>query len=125
MFSLAACLPSCLPPGQRLLSIDIEQDGALMFGGIRGVRDTLPVQQMWGVIQHVPFRLAHENARISSDAQGEACSLDGDVVVRIRHVKRSLLRANLDSLSIRRAKGDEHWRLDASEARRIAEAGRR
>ena len=125
LLGLILCQPSCLPPGQRLLSIQIERDGALVFDGYRGVRDTTPINQMWSVLQHVPFQLVDESTKTSEDARGQTCSLNGEVVVRVNHVDDNLLRASLKSLSMRKDKGAEHWHLDGSEAARIKKASQR
>ncbi len=41
---------SCTPmPGQRLLTVQIESDGNVVYEGIRGVPDNTPVFEMWDV----------------------------------------------------------------------------
>ena len=125
LFAIALCTSSCLPPGQRLLNITIERDGLVTFKGFRGVPDTMPVDQMWGVLEDVRFDLVNNSVKLSNNDQGKSCSLSGKVIVRFYHVDENLLRADLNSMSLQKAKDDNYWYLDKRQARRVEKAGKR
>ena len=124
IFAIALGASSCLPPGQRLLSITIASDGLVTFEGIRGVRDTMPRDQMWRVLEHVPFQLVNNSAKLTANDQGQSCSLSGKVTVRFYHVKDNLLHADLSSLVLQKSETDNYWYLDKHQASRIKKAGK-
>jgi hypothetical protein len=116
LFFLA--VTSCGHVGQRLLHIEIERDGKIAFEGIRGVPDNMPVEQMWDVLGDVPFETTADS--LGTDVRTFA--LDGNVVVRIKHVDRELGLASLTTLSLHRDATSSSWRLSDGETGRVKQA---
>ena len=112
----------CLPPGQRLLTVQIELDGVITFEGIRGVPDYIPVDQMWDVLQDVPFHLRNASATKPDSPDANACSLNGKIVVRIQHVDEELDTAKLTSLTLCKGESGSSWLLKEGEALRVKRA---
>jgi len=114
--------------GQRLLTIQIELDGDVVFQGIRGVPDDMPNGEMWKVLGSVSFETTGtggENAHIGLSVEAvtgtPVISLEGDVVVRIKHVDREmLLPIPLERLSLKQeGKSFSSWFLEEVEVQRI------
>jgi len=112
----------CLPPGQRLLTVQIELDGVITFEGIRGVPDYTPVDQMWDVLQDVPLHLRNGSTAKPDSPDANTCSLNGKIVVRIQHVDEELCTAKLTSLALFKSEPDSSWSLKESEALRVKRA---
>jgi hypothetical protein len=119
---LCLALASCSHVGQRLLHIQIEVDNQLEFTAIRGVRDDMPVDQMWDVLPDVRFEIAANSADSFEEIGDGTRTLNGDVVVRILHVNRELSRAVLSSLSVTRNLDGHSWSISKSECERIKKA---
>ena len=119
---LCIAMTSCVHNGQRLLGIDIELDGQVMFTGMRGVRDDMRVEQMWDVLPDVTFETAPDSADAVEGKSERTRKLDGNVVVRIKHVDRELAAVSLSSLSLTRDGADSSWSLSKGESERIQQA---
>ena len=124
VFAVLLCLSltslSCTPiPGQRLLTVQIESDGNVLYEGIRGVPDTTPVLEMWDFLGDISFQPTATEAKDADDGEANARTLDRAVVVRIKHVNKELAIASLERLTIRSKDNGESWSLDAAEAARI------
>ena len=119
LFLLA--VPSCRFPhvGQRLLDIEIEQDGKPAFSGIRGVRDDMPVKQMWDVLGDVPFEASGDEVPGTTDRDADSVTLTGKVLIRIKHVDRVLAETTVSELKLVRSGGTPTWMLAAGEGQRI------
>lgn len=102
---------SCIPAGQRLLTIEIELNGLVAFQGIRGVPDNLAIDKIWNIIGEVTFT--------SDSDQPQTIELTGDIVVRIKHVESELANAKLEALSLERDTTNSGWRLQEGEAKRV------
>ncbi len=113
---------SCTPTvGQRLLTVQIESDGNVVYEGIRGVPDSTPVAKMWDVLGDVPFKsTANESSVLENEKNARA--LEGAIVVRIKHVNDELARASLKILTLRSDDAGASWSLDSAEVKRIKEA---
>jgi len=115
---LCMSLSSCTPSGQRLLTVQIESDGNVVFDGIRGVPDNTPVVEMWNVLGDIPFETtADDNSAL--DGEENARRLEGAIVVRIKHVDNELASASLKTLTLRSDDGGASWTLDGAEVKRI------
>ena len=109
----------CAAPGQRLLRVQIEVDGETMFQGMRGVPDSMPVEQMWSELDSVSFQ-ALESDEDAAVGSGQASSdkerrLSGEVVVRILHVERELSKAQSNVLDMQSQNGTD-WYFVPGEA---------
>ena len=105
--------------GQRLLTFQIEVDGAIAFEGLRGVAGSMSVERMWGVLPDVCFeRSNHVDA--ASSPESDVHSLSGQIVVRIVHVKNELAKSTLQSLTLQKNADGSDGSLQESEAERVA-----
>ena len=111
-------LVACAPPGQRLLRFEIELDGEVMFTGIRGVPDQMPVDEMWHVLSEVSFEAAPANTVQATASE----SLSGEIVVRIQHTGETLASATLEALALTRDSANATWHLSETEASRVESA---
>ena len=114
-------VPSCELPhvGQRLLHIEIEQNGKPAFSGIRGVRDDMPVKQMWDVLGDVTFEASGDEVLGTTDKDADSVTLTGKVLIRIKHVDRVLAETTVSELKLARSGGTSTWMLAAGEGQRI------
>ena len=112
---------SCRFPhvGMQLLDIDIVQDGKPVFSGIRGVRDDMPVKQMWDVLGDVPFEASGDEVPGTTDRDADFVTLTGKVLIRIKHVDRVLAESTVSELKLVRSGGTSTWMLAAGEGQRI------
>lgn len=83
----------CAHYGQRLLTYEIDVNGQVLYQGMRGVPDNLPVEKMWKVLEEVEFE--------STPNQTPPTPLPGVVVVRIKHVNKELAKRSLPSAAIK------------------------
>ena len=104
----------CLPAGQRLLSVEIELNGQVVFEGIRGVPDSTPRIEMWDILPDTPLRATDDASELIRDEQTTLA----DAVVRISHVESTLLSANVESLQLV-ASDQQTWRISAANADQI------
>ena len=119
LLTSVACTPT---PGQRLLTVQIEADGNVVYEGIRGVPDRTPVVEMWDVLDDVPFRLTATEDKVSETGEANIRTLEAAVVVRIKHVGRELASSLLKELTLQSKDGGTSWSLDAAEVARIKES---
>ena len=118
---LSAMLGSCIP-GQRLLTVQIESEGRVVYEGIHGVPDTTPVEDMWNVIGEVPFHSMAKQNDALGEAKKDVRELEGSIVVRIKHVDDELTRVALKGLTIHSSDSGASWSLEGDEVKRVKEA---
>ena len=117
LLALSAC--GLLQPGQRLLHIEIEQDGEPAFSGIRGVPDSTPVKRMWDVLDDVLFEASADVVAGTTDRDADSVTLTGKVVIRIKHVDRILAETTISELQLVRTDSTPPWTLAAGEGERV------
>lgn len=119
LFLLA--VPSCRFPhvGQRLLDIDIVQDGKPVFSGIRGVPDDTPVKQMWDVVDDVQFHASGDEVPGTTDNGADSVTLTGKISIRIKHVDNFLADTTVSELKLVRSGGSPTWTFATGEGQRI------
>lgn len=83
----------CAHYGQRLLTYEIDVNGQVVYQGIRGVPDNMPVEKMWKILEEVEFE--------PTPNQTPTTPLPGVVVVRIKHVNNELAKRSLPSAAIK------------------------
>ena len=118
LLCLSATSLSCMP-GQRLLTVQIESDGNVVYEGIQGVPDNTPVVEMWEVLGDVPFESTANESNVPEGNEKNARALEGAIVVRIKHVNNELARASLKKLTLRSNDAGASWSLDGAEVKRI------
>jgi hypothetical protein len=114
--ALLCLVTSCAHLGQRLLHIEIECDGDVVFTGMRGVRDDMPVEEMWNTLSDVPFELAADSTVTVTGEDEQTCKLTGNVVVRIKHVESELAAISLSSISLTRNEENDSWSLSKDQS---------
>ena len=112
---------SCTRPGQRLLTVQIESNGTVVYEGIRGVPDNTPVTEMWNVLGDVPFESRVHDESPVEDEQNVR-KLQGAIVVRIKHVNQQLGRTSVEDLTLHSIDSGASWSIDSAEIQRIKEA---
>jgi hypothetical protein len=80
------------------------------------------VEQMWGLLEDVTFHTAADSADAVEGNGERTRTLNGNVVVRIKHVDRELAAVSLSSLSLRRDAPNSSWSLSKGESERIQQA---
>ena len=113
---------SCLHYGQRLLTIQIERDGQVVFEGIRGVPDNMPIKEMFDVVGSVAFKSTAADTKASGGSETQARSLAGKIVVRIKHVDLELASATLETLSLHSDATGAAWSIGETEVARLKQA---
>jgi hypothetical protein len=108
--------------GQRLLTIEIELDDQVVFHGIRGVPDNMPVEQMWGVLGTVRFESSRPGSVVKEGAGNPVRSLVGKVIVRIKHVDQELTHVLMETLLFYPDASGLLWSLRGAELERIQDA---
>ncbi len=112
---------SCARPGQRLLTVQIESNGTVVYEGIRGVPDNTPVAEMWNVLGDVPFE-SRADDESPVDKEQNVRKLQGAIVVTIKHVDQQLARTSVEELTLHSIDSGASWSLESTEAQRIKEA---
>ena len=120
-------LPLCLAMvschmGQRYLTFEIEVDEKVVLAGHRGVPDDTPVDEMWDRLDDISFDVPEDSTSELEAAAGQSLTLDGNVVVRIRHVDRELSRAAVSSLTLTRDTPSSAWTLSESDLEQFQRA---
>lgn len=117
-------MTSCHQPGQKLLKVEITQEGEVVLLTLFDVDDSCTVSEIWDACGERPF--ATEIAADSLD-QGEPRSLEtrltGPVEIRIIHASGIQTSATLTDLTlVRTTLSDNDWRLPPAEIGRAKEA---
>lgn len=113
---LLALCTGCVP-GQRLLTVQIEKDGAVVYEGFHGVPDTTPVPDMWDVLEDIPFEpIERGDSNADSEDVAER-TMDGSIIVRIKHVDTVLATSDLKSLTV--TSHQDGWSLNSDQVSRI------
>ncbi|MDG1872784.1 MAG: hypothetical protein P8J27_02645 [Mariniblastus sp.] len=120
LLCLLVTLSSCgRPPGQRLLTVQIELDGKVVYDGIRGVPDSTPVVEMWNVLGDFQFEENATDADVLENTPNNIRTLKGNVVVKISHANDELACASLAELTLLSRGPSGGWTLDEGEVARI------
>ncbi|MGB4737019.1 MAG: hypothetical protein WBH50_02475 [Fuerstiella sp.] len=109
-------------PGQRLLTVQIEKDGAVVYEGFHGVPDTTPVPDMWDVLEDIPFEPIETGGDNADAKDGAKQTLDGSIIVRIKHVDAVVATSELESLTI--TSNEDGWSLDGDQVSRIKDSAK-
>lgn len=119
LFLLAA---SCLPPGRKLLSLELERGGELILVTLFDVADTSEAAEMWERAGDAPF--SNQTARLEPSAEDPlTASVPGEVEVRLVWAGKPESRVTLDGVRlVRDAGGEGAWRLPPAEIQRIKAA---
>ena len=121
----ASLIPSCLPPGRKLLNLEVHLDGNLVLTTTFDVPDSEPVPEHWNHATSPPFSTKPGTAS-PLPAKGEAplqAKLSGAVELKLYHSERVLSSASLTDLELIRTSPDKQdWHLPPGELRRVQEA---
>lgn len=109
-------------PGQRLLTVQIEKNGAVVYEGFHGVPDATPVPDMWDVLEDIPFEPIERGDSKADSEDATKQTMDGSIVVRIKHVDTVLVTSEMKSLTI--TSQQDGWSLDRDQVSRIKQSAK-
>lgn len=118
MLCLTLASISCVP-GQRLLTVQAETDGSVVYEGMRAVPDSTPVVELWDVLDDVSFEPVAVEQEFTDENANNPRVLEGAIVVRIKHVKNELADASIKKLTLRHAASENAWKIERTEIERI------
>ncbi len=110
---------SCAPLGQRLLTVQVESQGKVLFEGIRGVPDSTPIHSMWDELDKVPLEVSSIEAHATDKSEQKEWQLQGPLLVRIKHGPRELAQSTVETLTVHKGEAGTTWKLDRDEVNRI------
>lgn len=117
----AATLGSCLPPGQRLCSLEVVRGDAVVLETNFDVSDSKGIAAIWDEAGEVPF--ASPVVKITPSEQDPTrARLEGEVVVRISH---STVLGEVKLIDLQLIRSDAFatdWRLPRAEIQRAKAA---
>ena len=122
-FCLVLSSVGCLPPGQRLLNMEVTHNDQLILRTKFDAPDSHGPLELWSHAGSEPFAAdvlipltpEHDNPLIAN--------LHGRVEIKIFHVERLMTSATLDGLQLVRRSADKpRWFLRRADARRARDA---
>ncbi len=119
---LVACFAGCHPPGQKLLSLEIQQAGEVILSTTFDVVDTSTGAEIWDETGEAPFSTG-VNLIEPSSITALTADIEGPVGIRILWTNSVEFDVTLKGLQlIRSAPGTEDWHLPSAEIRRAKAA---
>ncbi len=117
-------LLACMPLGQKLLNLEIQQDGHVLLSTSFDVPDTSTESEIWNCAGEAPFSTEVDSVAPSASDPLRA-EIQGEVQIRILWTGSLEATATLQDLQlIRSAESADDWHLPAEEVRRaMAAAG--
>ena len=128
VYFLGLCLVGCggLPPGMKLLRLEIEHAGETVVETLLDARDTSSVDEIWEAAGEPPFsgRLL-DPVSIQPGVDPLKMELKGPVRIRIWHAEQLEASVELAGLCLQRTVRDEdNWFLSEDAVLRAQEAAR-
>jgi hypothetical protein len=119
---LSLLAASCLPPGRKLLSLELARGGEQLLVTMFDVADTSTVSEMWDRAADAP--VSSQTARLEpSVGDPLTASVPGEVEIRLVWAGEPESRVTLDGVRLVRVAGGEGaWRLPPAEILRIKAA---
>ncbi len=119
--SLVAC---GLPPGQKLLTLEIHQAEAIVLETHFDAADTSTTSELWDASGERPVSTQLASPALQpTDADPLRAQLSGPVEIRLVHVDHLEARASLKNLTlVRSSPTADDWRLPATEIQRAKKA---
>ncbi|MBC8404861.1 MAG: hypothetical protein H8E15_06525 [Planctomycetes bacterium] len=118
-------LQSCgVPPGQKLLRFEVEQNGELLLATSFDASDRVEKEQLWKEASEVPVSVEMASARVNSlEGNPLMAEIPGRVQLRILHVDRLETEAVLIGIRLQRLAADSNaWSLAPEEVARVQQA---
>jgi len=120
--ALALSAAACHPSGQRLCTVEIAQEGRVVFDSLFDVSDGKGIAAIWDEAGEIPFSANVASPEAFSFPEPTRAHLDGEVAVRILHGD-VLDEVTLEGLDLVRSDGDAtDWRLPREEILRAKAA---
>ncbi len=119
------CLAAaCLPPGQKLLRLEVHQAGQVVLATVFDAADSCTVSEIWDEAGECPFSTeVTSTSLVPGDEDPLAVVLTGPVEIRITHVRSLESSATLTGLRlVRSAPTTDDWRLPPEEIARAKKA---
>ena len=117
-------ISSCVPPGQKLLRMDVIRGREVILSTQFDVDDRSSVSEIWDAASEVPVHAeVIELSLIPSEDSPLKLELIGSVEIRITHVTSVQTRATMTGLTlIRSSPSTTDWRLPTKEVDRAKKA---
>jgi len=120
--ALALSAAACHPWGQRLCTVEVAQEGRVVFDSLFDVSDGKGIAAIWDEAGEIPFSTNVASPEAFSFPEPTRAHLDGEVAVRILHGD-VLDEVTLEGLDLVRSDGDAtDWRLPREEILRAKAA---
>ena len=120
--ALALSAAACHPFGQRLCTLELAQEGRVVFDSLFDVSDGKGIAAIWDEAGEIPFSTNVASPEAFSFPAPTRAHLDGEVAVRILHGD-VLDEVTLEGLDLVRSDGDAtDWRLPREEILRAKAA---
>ncbi len=121
LLAMSGLLASCgLPPGMKLLHMQVYHGGACVLETDFDVPDSSTVSEIWEAAGRKPFSTQTAAKSLGSNkANPLEAKLTGPVEIRISHPTSAEISAKLTNLTLRRSSADsDDWHLPAQEVKR-------
>ena len=117
-------MSSCLPPGQKLLILEIHQAETLVLKTHLDAGDTSTTSEIWDACGESPFSTQVATPALQpTDVNPLRADLIGPVEIKILHVDNLEASASLKNLILMRSSPTaDDWRLPAGEIQRAKRA---
>ena len=125
---LCVALAACLPPGSKLLNMEVVSQGEVLFETSFDVADSSDEADIWAAAGQCPFSLLRQADSLSKPERPEAghalVELEGAVVISITWGADTVeAQAELDGATVQRCSGPcPGWHLTQETVRRAMEA---
>jgi len=116
-----------LPPGQKVLTFEVEQNGKLLLATTFDASDSLSVDDLWKEATEVPFETKSTSAQLQPTANDPLLAeLTGRVQVRLIHVDTLESEAKLLGMRLQRPSAESQaWSLADDQVARVLHALRK
>ena len=119
---IALSAAACHPWGQRLCTLEVAQEGRVVFDSMFDVSDGKGIPAIWDEAGEIPVSTNLASPEAFSFPEPTRAHLDGEVAVRILHGD-VLDEVTLEGLDLVRSDGDAtDWRLPREEILRAKAA---
>jgi hypothetical protein len=127
VFALCVAAVSCLPPGRKLLNMQVANQGELVFETVFDVSDTSDESELWDAAGQCPFSVVSEVDNLPKPAGPEGgrslVELDDSVAILITWTGELQAQAMLEGATVEMCSAScSGWHLSAETVRRAKEA---
>ena len=129
VFALCVAAVSCLPPGRKLLNMQVANQGELVFETSFDVSDTSDESELWDAAGQCPFSVVTEADSLPKPAGPEGgrtlVELEGSVAISITWTGGIQAEASLEGATVEMCSARcPGWHLSPETVSRAKEASR-